>query len=112
MNVNGIGFWHYVVADLVPGGSRVNWIVVTVSRSRAQRLTKSLRKAVLCRCCVRTGIGKPRRVMRGRYPGVRVQMDICKIGPGRYQYTAVDDCTRIRVLALYSRRSGANTLLF
>ena len=39
-------------------------------------------------------------------------MDTCKIGPGRYQYTAVDDCTRIRVLALYSRRSGANTLLF
>jgi transposase InsO family protein len=45
-------------------------------------------------------------------PGERVQMDTCKIGPGRYQYTAVDDCTRIRVLALYSRRSGSNTLLF
>jgi hypothetical protein len=44
-------------------------------------------------------------------PGERVQMDSCKIGPGRYQYTAVDDCTRIRVLALYSRRSGSNTLL-
>jgi len=45
-------------------------------------------------------------------PGERVQMDTCKIGPGRYQYTAVDDCTRIRVLALYPRRSAANTLLF
>lgn len=39
-------------------------------------------------------------------------MDTCKIAPKRYQYTAVDDCTRYRVLGLYSRRSGANTLQF
>jgi transposase InsO family protein len=39
-------------------------------------------------------------------------MDTCKIAPGRYQYTAVDDCTRIRVLALYPRRTAGNTLLF
>jgi transposase InsO family protein len=36
----------------------------------------------------------------------------CKIAPGLYQYTAIDDCTRIRVLALYKRRSAANSLLF
>ena len=29
-----------------------------------------------------------------------------------YQYTAIDDCTRIRVLAIYPRRSAANSLLF
>ena len=45
-------------------------------------------------------------------PGERVQMDTCKIGPGLYQYTAVDDCTRIRVLALYKRRTAANSLQF
>ncbi|HSU31503.1 MAG TPA: IS481 family transposase [Bryobacteraceae bacterium] len=45
-------------------------------------------------------------------PGERVQMDTCKIAPGLYQYTAIDDCTRIRVLALYKRRSAANSLLF
>lgn len=45
-------------------------------------------------------------------PGERVQMDTCKIVPGLYQYTAIDDCTRIRVLALYKRRSAANSLLF
>ena len=45
-------------------------------------------------------------------PGDRVQMDTCKIAPGRYQYTAVDDCTRYRVLRLYSRRTAANTLDF
>ena len=39
-------------------------------------------------------------------------MDTCKIAPGLYQYTAIDDCTQIRVLALYKRRSAANSQLF
>jgi transposase InsO family protein len=45
-------------------------------------------------------------------PGDRVQMDVCKIAPGRYQYTAVDDCTRYRVLGLHRRRSAKQTLEF
>jgi transposase InsO family protein len=45
-------------------------------------------------------------------PGERVQMDTCKIASSLYQYTAIDDCTRIRVLAVYKRRSAANPLLF
>jgi transposase InsO family protein len=45
-------------------------------------------------------------------PGERVQMDTCKIAPGIYQFTAVDDCTRIRVLAVYSRRTAKNALAF
>ncbi len=45
-------------------------------------------------------------------PGDRIQMDTCKIGPSLYQYTSVDDCTRYRVLRLYSRRTAANTLDF
>jgi len=45
-------------------------------------------------------------------PGDRVQMDVCRIAPGLYQYTAVDDCSRYRVLALYSRRTAANSLRF
>lgn len=44
-------------------------------------------------------------------PGERVQMDTCKIASGIYQYTAVDDCSRYRVLAVFSRRTAANTLL-
>lgn len=42
----------------------------------------------------------------------RVQMDVCKIAPGCYPYTAVDDCMRCRVLALYSRQNAKNTLDF
>ncbi len=45
-------------------------------------------------------------------PGDRIQMDTCKIAPGIYQYTSVDDCTRYRVLRLYKRRTAANTLNF
>ena len=45
-------------------------------------------------------------------PGDRVQMDTCKIAPGLYQYTSVDDCTRYRVLRIYKRRTAANTLDF
>lgn len=45
-------------------------------------------------------------------PGDRIQMDTCKLGPGLYQYTSVDDCTRYRVLRVYKRRTAANTLDF
>jgi len=43
-------------------------------------------------------------------PGNRVQLGTCKIAPGLYQYTAVDDCTRYRVLRLYKRRTASNTI--
>jgi transposase InsO family protein len=45
-------------------------------------------------------------------PGDRVQMDTCKIRPGLYQYTAIDDCSRWQVLAAYPDRSAASTLDF
>lgn len=61
---------------------------------------------------------RPRLVRKGwhRYfkeiPEKRVQVDVCKIVPGLYQYTAVDDCTHIRVLGLFRRRTTANSLCF
>jgi len=61
---------------------------------------------------------RPRRPGKGRtryaklIPGERVQMDTCKIATAVYQYTAIDDCTRVRVLAVYPRRSAANSMLF
>ena len=45
-------------------------------------------------------------------PGDRVQMDTRKIAKGIYQYTAVDDCTRCRVMRIYKRRTAKNTLGF
>ena len=45
-------------------------------------------------------------------PGDRVQMDTNKIAPGIIQYTVGDDRSRFRVLAVFSKRTGANTLIF
>jgi transposase InsO family protein len=45
-------------------------------------------------------------------PGERVQVDTTKIAPGIYQYTAIDDCTRFRVLGIYSRRTAKNSVRF
>jgi transposase InsO family protein len=45
-------------------------------------------------------------------PGERVQMDVCKISTGIYQYTAIDDCSRFRVLHIYSRRTAKNSIDF
>jgi hypothetical protein len=33
-----------------------------------------------------------------RLPGDSSQMDTCKLGPGLYKYTSIDDCARYRVL--------------
>lgn len=45
-------------------------------------------------------------------PGQRVQMDVTKIKNSLYQYTAIDDCTRYRVLYLYPRKTAKYTLNF
>src|SRR5919202_4996321 len=71
---------------------------------------------------VRHGLSRPphrpkvKRKGTRRYgrpvPGDRVQLDTCKIAPGLYQYTAIDDCSRWQVLAAYPDRSAASTLDF
>jgi len=45
-------------------------------------------------------------------PGERVQIDTCKIAPGRVQYTAIDDCTRFLVIKVYSARTAENAVRF
>lgn len=57
-----------------------------------------------------------RKIRYKRYsrplPGDRVQMDVCKIAPRLYQYTAIDDCSRYQVVAVFPRKSAASTLAF
>jgi transposase InsO family protein len=62
-------------------------------------------------------LAKPRRVTHPkRYsrpvPGDRIQIDTMKIATGVYQYTAIDDCSRFRVLGLYPRRTAKYTIEF
>jgi transposase InsO family protein len=54
---------------------------------------------------------KPHRYNRP-VPGDRVQIDTTKIANGIYQYTAIDDCTRFRVLGIYSKRTAQNSVHF
>jgi transposase InsO family protein len=57
---------------------------------------------------------RPRKPKRYSRPvaGDRVQIDSMKVGPGLYQFTAVDDCTRLRVLGLYGDRTSASAAHF
>ena len=48
---------------------------------------------------------KPKRYNRP-VPGDRVQMDTCKIRPGLYQFTAIDDCSRFLVAGVARRRNA------
>lgn len=55
---------------------------------------------------------QPPKTYSCRIPGERVQVDNIKIRNGLYQYTAVDDCTRLRVLQLHPDRSARSSLAF
>lgn len=58
---------------------------------------------------------KQRKVVK-RYarevPGERVQFDTFEVAEGIYQYTAIDDCTRMKVVKIYPARSALNSLDF
>jgi len=45
-------------------------------------------------------------------PGDRVQIDVTKVGPKCYQFTAIDDCTRFRALRLYPNKKAESTVDF
>ena len=45
-------------------------------------------------------------------PGDRVQMDVTKIRPKAYQFTAIDDCTRLKVIRIYPNKKAETTIDF
>lgn len=91
-------------------------------KSELKRLHESSLSVATIHKVLRKYKAKPlskRRLLRKRIrrysrkvPGERVQMDVCKIAPGIYQYTAVDDCTRYKVVAIYPRRTATNSISF
>lgn len=91
-------------------------------QSELRRLHQtSFSTATIWRILARHGVSasvRPRRKPKvpKRYnrpvPGDRVQIDNCKIGKKLYQFTAVDDCTRLRVLRLYDARNANNAAAF
>jgi len=88
---------------------------------------RSLPAATIQKAFVRLGLprlpSKRRRAVRPRqlrlfekpHPGDSVQIDVkvAKVhGHQVYQYTAIDDCTRFRVLRLYPQQNQRSTLAF
>ena len=57
---------------------------------------------------------RPKKPIRYSRPnaGDRVQIDTMKVAKGFIQFTAIDDCTRTRVLALYPDKTGASAAHF
>jgi transposase InsO family protein len=105
------------IAKLRARGLGSRRIQSELKRSHDFDVSRPTIEKVLKRCEPRPRLVRPpARKGSKRYakevPGERIQMDTCKIAPGLYQYTAVDDCTRIRVLALFNRRTAANSLQF
>ncbi|GAC1481252.1 MAG: IS481 family transposase [Flavisolibacter sp.] len=45
-------------------------------------------------------------------PGERVQIDVTKIGPKCYQFTAVDDCARLRAIKMYPNKKAESAVDF
>lgn len=110
------------------GGEQAGWILKlrTENNLGARRIQNELKRqhdlsislSTIQKILVSHQVKPPRKPSREKrvrrcsqkIPGERVQLDTCKIAPGLYQYTVVDDCTRYQVVELYSRRTGENTL--
>ncbi len=45
-------------------------------------------------------------------PRERVQLDIMKVRNGAYQFTAIDDCTRLRTIRIYPNKKAESTIHF
>lgn len=45
-------------------------------------------------------------------PGDRVQLDVTKIRNGAYQFTAIDDCTRMKTIRIYPNKKAESTIHF
>jgi transposase-like protein len=69
-------------------------------RHRVQHIERARRR--------RKGVWKYSRPI----PGDRVQMDVCKVAPGLYQFSAIADCSRCKVLGVSPRRNAKSTLSF
>jgi len=105
----------------LPGASWINRTSRAGSRGPERLHLISLSVSVIHKILRRNNckpLAKPTRkkaeYMRCRrpIPGERIRMDTCKTAPNLYRYTAIDDCTRYRVLQIYKKRTAGNTLDF
>ncbi len=105
------------------GTWRIKWYMeryhgITVSESSVYRTLKRNNMPPLDRCTTRNAMRTKR--YEKDVPGHHVQVDVKflvfknEFGDKvkRYQYTAIDDCTRIRALKIYSRHNQDSSIGF
>jgi hypothetical protein len=86
---------------------------VRVTTQTIQRVFRDLGLPYL----VKTRRRRPKqlKLFEKEHPGDSVQVDVKVVTRGRvkwFQYTAIDDCTRLRVLRLYRRQNHRSSLAF
>ena len=94
--------------DIKISGSGVRWVLVRHGMNRLPRNTK------------RRSPGPHYKRYEKQVPGHHIQVDVKFLNffneenkkIKRYQYTAIDDATRIRVLKVYERHNQANAIDF
>jgi hypothetical protein len=84
--------------------------------------TKKVKFSTMTVCRVLSRHGVPPVVKRRRQsdyiiynkeiPGERVQMDVTKIRNKAYQFTAIDDCTLLKVIRIYPNKKVESTIDF
>lgn len=97
--------------NLGPKGIQSELLRLEGSTFSTATIWKVLARRGLSRIRRTRPVRRPRTYSR-RTPGDRVQMDTMQVAPGCIQFTAIDDCTRMRVLGWYPRRTAANAVHF
>lgn len=91
---------------------------VTISKSGIWRILKKLKMNLLPMSCRYRRHEERWKRYEKPQPGHRIQIDVKfleRIGDTRqryYQYTAIDDCTRLRVLRIYDRNNQRTAIQF
>jgi len=71
---------------------------------------------VLSRHNVKPVLKRKKKTDYARYnkviPGERIQMDVTKLRPKAYQFTAIDDCTRLKVIRVYPNKKAESAIHF
>ena len=99
---------------------KYNWgpqrIANYLSRRKIIELSSMSVWCVLSKHNVKPVLRKQKKSDFKRYnkevPGERGQMDVTKIGHKQYQFTAIDDCTRFKVIRIFPNKKAESAISF
>lgn len=107
---------EYLILDLRP---KKNWGAARISihlRRKDIDLSAMTVLRVLSKHHVKPIVKRRKKSDYKRYskdiPGERVQLYVTKIESKAYQFTAIDDCTRMKIIRIYSNKKAASSIHF